>query len=274
MKTHHSNQWWEAVLTESFRKHTFFQSWRGPMWDPFLQLGISYNVSMLCGEYHFSNWRSSCFVVKVHLANKKGTGTWEFWVTSPITDVKMRIHPRKLWWNLKKGPLDKEFSIYIHQFVGSILIDSGVYSISNFEPPPNFCIYIHTIHQWLYDWYATTTSKARYEKRCFKMFVSCRVMCVYIYIYTYLFFSCPRKFVWAKQNQAHLRPWRDLWGKSITQSICPMRQDGYSLGVAKTLEASRFPLWTNVFLAQDTVMRSYDLCKPSCDLKHAFLQLW
>ena len=190
MKTHHSNQWWEAVLTESFRKHTFFQSWRGPMWDPFLQLGISYNVSMLCGEYHFSNWRSSCFVVKVHLANKKGTGTWEFWVTSPITDVKMRIHPRKLWWNLKKGPLDKEFSIYIHQFVGSILIDSGVYSISNFEPPPNFCIYIyiHTIHQWLYDWYATTTSKARYEKRCFKMFVSCRVMCVYIYIYIFVFF--------------------------------------------------------------------------------------
>ena len=188
MKTHHSNQWWEAVLTESFRKHTFFQSWRGPMWDPFLQLGISYNVSMLCGEYHFSNWRSSCFVVKVHLANKKGTGTWEFWVTSPITDVKMRIHPRKLWWNLKKGPLDKEFSIYIHQFVGSILIDSRVYSISNFEPPPNFCIYIYI--PYIND--SMIGMQPQPQKRGMKNVASrCLFpagLCVYIYIYIFVFF--------------------------------------------------------------------------------------
>lgn len=189
MKTHHSNQWWEAVLTESFRKHTFFQSWRGPMWDPFLQLGISYNVSMLCGEYHFSNWRSSCFVVKVHLANKKGTGTWEFWVTSPITDVKMRIHPRKLWWNLKKGPLDKEFSIYIHQFVGSILIDSGVYSISNFEPPPNFCIYIYTYHTSMTLWLVCNHNlksevwKTLLQDVCFLQ----GYVCIYIYIHICFF---------------------------------------------------------------------------------------
>ena len=102
-----------------------------------------------------------------------------------------------------KGPLDKEFSIYIytytHQFFGSILVDSGVYSISNWlrccllnfirMNHPQIYVYIHIPYiKWLYDWYATTTWKARHEKRCFTMFVSCRVMCIYIYTYIYIFF--------------------------------------------------------------------------------------
>ena len=212
-----------------------------PVRDPFLQLGISYNVSMLCGEYHFSNRGSSCFVVKVSplppiWRTNSGTGTFQLLRLFQWCEDK-NTFPKTMMKSGKKDPGGQGiFHLYTSIFWLQLIVDSGVYSISNwlrccllnFIRMNHLQIYVYIYlhipyirHQWLYDWYATTTWKARHEKRCFKMFVSCRVMCVYIYIHTYLFFSCPRKFVWAKQNQAHLRPWRDLWGKSITQSILP-----------------------------------------------------